>query len=398
MFSMALPSQCVLSPRHSRVADMNEQRSRHRWLRIAAIWFGVGLLDASQTLMNLRARGVHYAQPELFTWLMISWVPWALVTPFVVAIARRFALGPRTSLRSLVIHVFALVGISFISGGWSAFLEVTLNPWVQPEALLSITNQWAFKFIYGFPASIGIYCAILAITLVVDSRTRMLRQELETARRNEQCLNAQLEGLRQQIEPAFIFNTLSTAIGLIRGNRSDAAVGVIVVLTNFLRRAIKPSRPQLVTLEEELSQLNRYLRTQKLRLADRLHPSVDIPAELLRALVPSMFLQPLVENAIKHGITKCADGGAIRIVGSRSLGKLNVIVFNDGPKVPLDWHRRSTGMGLSNLRMRLRSLYGAGFELLLWSADTSGVEALVSIPFDEAQPAGMATEEPATAP
>lgn len=389
MFSRQFPSQCVVSLRYLRVADMNEPRSRRRWLRLAAIWFGVGLVDASQTLLNLRAQGSHYARQELLAWLMLSWVPWALVTPLVVALARRFALIPGITLRSLAVHSVALSGIGFISAGWSAFLEVTLNPWAQPEALLSLTNQWIFKFLYGFPACIGIYCSILGLTLVVDSRARMVRQELETARRNEQFSNAQLEVLRRQIEPHFIFNTLNAVIGLIRGNRGDAAVGVIVVLSDFLRRAIKPSPPQLVTLEEELAQLNCYLHIQKARLAEHLQSSMDIPADLVRARVPNMLLQPLVENAIKHGITKCADGGAIRIVASQSLGKLNLIVYNDGPAVPADWHRQSTGLGLSNLRMRLRSLYGAGFELVLWSGDSGGAEVLVSIPFDVAQPAAI---------
>jgi two-component system LytT family sensor kinase len=368
---------------------MDELRSRHYWLRIAAIWLGIGLVDASQTVLNLHAQGLHYAPQELFIWVMISWAPWALVTPLVVALTRRFVLVPRTTLRALAIHLSALLGISFVSAGWSAFLEFTLDPWAQPAAVISLANQWVFKFVYGFPASIGIYCSIFSITLVMDSRTRMARQELEASRRNEQLSNAQLEVMRHEIEPHFILNTLNAVIGLIRGNRSDDAVGVIVVLSDFLRRVIKPSPPQLVTLEEEVAQLNHYLHIQKARLAERLQASVDIPADLLQARVPNRLLQPLVENAIKHGIVKCADGGAICIVGSRSLGKLNLIVYNDGPAVAPDWHRRSTGMGLSNLRMRLRSLYGAGFELVLWSGASAGAEVLVSIPFDVAQPAGV---------
>jgi two-component system LytT family sensor kinase len=373
-----------VSARYFSVSDIDELRCRHSWLRIAAIWLGVALIDASQTVLRLHAQGLHYPQEELVISLMLSWVPWALVTPLVVALTRRFVLVPRTTLRALAIHLSALMGVSLISAGWSAFLEFTLDPWAQPAAVLSLTNQWVFKFVYGFPASIGIYCSILSVTLVMDSRTRMARQELEASRRNEQLSNAQLEVMRREIEPHIILNTLNAVTGLIRGNRSDDAVSVIVVLSDFLRRVIKPSPPQLVTLEEEVAQLNHYLRIQKARLAERLQARVDIPADLLRARVPNMFLQPLVENAIKHGIVKCADGGAISIVASRSLGKLNLIVYNDGPAVAPDWHRQSTGMGLANLRMRLRSLYGAGFELALWSGNSTGTEVLVSIPFDVA--------------
>jgi two-component system, LytTR family, sensor kinase len=341
---------------------------------------------------------MHYAWLRLCAWLMITWVPWVLVTPLVVALTRRFVLLPRTTLRALLMHTIGLTGVASISAGWSAFLEFMLYPWAQPEAVLSSQmHGWVFKFIYGFPASIGIYCSILAITLVLDSRTQMVRQQLVTARRNEELSNAQLEALRQQIEPHVIFDTLNGVTGLIRGNRSDAAVGVIGFLSDFLRRAIKASRPQLVTLEDEVAHVNRYLHIQKLRLDEHLQVSVDIPADLLPAWVPNMLLQPVVENAIKHSKTKCTDGGAIRIVGSRSLEKLNLIVYNDGPAVPPDWHRHGTGMGLSNLRLRLRSLYGAGFELVLWSADSSGTEVLVSVPFIS-QPAGPVTCGLGTAP
>jgi two-component system, LytTR family, sensor kinase len=367
---------------------MDELRRRH-WLSVSALWLGVGLVDASQTMLHLYAEGMHYGRLRLFTWLMLSWVPWALVTPLVVGLTRRFILLPRTTLRALLVHIIALTGIAFISAAWSAFLEIMLNPWSQSEPLPSLTDQLQFKFLYGLPASVGVYFSILAITLVMDSRARMARQEVETARRKEQLSNAQLDLLRQHIEPHFIFNTLNAVTGLIRGNRSDAAVGLIAVLSDFLRRAIKPWHPQLVTLEEELGHLRGYLHIQDQRLAGRLQSSVDIPADLLRARVPNMLLQPLVENAIKHGVAKCADGGAIRIVGSHSFGKLNLIVYNDGPAVPLDWHRQSTGMGLANLRMRLRSLYGAGFDLVLCSGDAGGAEVLVSIPLNEAQPAGV---------
>jgi LytS/YehU family sensor histidine kinase len=182
------------------------------------------------------------------------------------------------------------------------------------------------------------------------------------------------------MEPHFMFNTLNAISGLIRDNRNDDAVSMIVGLSEFLRRAADDSSRPQVALAEEVEYLQRYLDIQKVRFAERLQVSVDVPAELLPVQVPNLILQPLVENAIKHGIAKRAGGGAIRVAVSRSNDRLSLRVYNDGPGLPADWAASRVGIGLSNLRTRLQILYGTGFELNLCNLDTGGVEVLVSLP------------------
>jgi two-component system LytT family sensor kinase len=139
-----------------------------------------------------------------------------------------------------------------------------------------------------------------------------------------------------------------------------------------------------VTLEEEVEYLQRYVDIQKVRFGERLQVSVDIPAELLRAQVPILMLQPLVENAIKHGIAKRANGGAVRIAGARENDSLCLRVYNDGPDFPTDWHATRTGVGITNLRTRLEILHGKGFDLQLTHTDAGAVEVVVSLPLKEA--------------
>jgi LytS/YehU family sensor histidine kinase len=159
---------------------------------------------------------------------------------------------------------------------------------------------------------------------------------------------------------------------------------MIVGLSEFLRRATEDSHRSQVTLAEEVEYLQRYLEIQQVRFGERLQVSVDIPTELLHAQVPALLLQPLVENAIKHGVAKRVTGGTVRVAGARLDGGLCLTVYNDGPSVPTDWEPTHMGVGLGNLRTRLRILHGNQSELLLRGAAPGGVEVVVTLPLKEA--------------
>jgi LytS/YehU family sensor histidine kinase len=139
-----------------------------------------------------------------------------------------------------------------------------------------------------------------------------------------------------------------------------------------------------VTLAEEVEYLQRYLDIQKVRFGERLQVSLDMPAELLRAQVPNLLLQPLVENAIKHGIAKRIAGGTVRVAGACHNGSLCLSVYNDGPPLTTDWQSTHKGVGIGNLRTRLQILHGNQSELQLRRLDAGGVEVLVTLPLKEA--------------
>lgn len=180
-----------------------------------------------------------------------------------------------------------------------------------------------------------------------------------------------------------MFNTLNSIAGLVRDHRNDAAVGMIVGLSEFLRRASVDSHRSQVTLAEEVEYLQRYVDIQQVRFGERLRVSVDIPADLLDTQVPNLLLQPLVENAIKHGVAKRVAGGNVRVTGARRDGSVCLSVYNDGPGFPDDWQTKGAGVGLANLRTRLQILHGEASGLQMRRAGADGVEVLVTLPLKE---------------
>lgn len=354
-----------------------------RWRWIAAIWLAGGLFDASQTVLVMHAEGRHHPWPPLFATELVSWLPWALATSFIVDLARRYPLNRAVNLRSVAVHLTVFIGLSVITELWSASLQVLFNPWGNRQ-WPTFVNTFSTTLIFQALTFLIAYTLILTATYLVDARERIARQASETAQLNEELSKAQLAALRSQIEPHFLYNTLNSIAGLVRDQRSDQAVSMIVGLSEFLRRASEDSSRALVTLAEEVEYLQRYLDIQKVRFEERLQVSVDIPAELLQARVPNLLLQPLVENAIKHGIAKRLAGGNVRVAGMRRDDKLFFSVYNDAPTSPADSPATHTGIGLDNLRTRLQILYGGESGLQLRRVETGGVEVVVTLPFMEA--------------
>jgi two-component system LytT family sensor kinase len=355
-----------------------------RWLWIAAIWCAGGLFDSSQTVFVMRAQGTHSSGLLQFATEFVSWLPWMLATPLIIRLARRHPVIRITAVPTAAVHLAAFAIISLIAAAWSALLQMLFNPWGHPQPPGPFVDVWRTWLTYQVLTFLFVYLLIVAITYVVDSRESTARQQTETARLNEELSKAQLAALRRQVEPHFMFNALNSIAGLVRDQRNDVAVSMIVGLSEFLRRASEDSHRSQVTLAEEVEYLQRYLDIQKVRFAERLQVSVDIPAELLQAQVPNLLLQPLVENAIKHGIAKRVAGGAIRVAGARRNGNLCLRVYNDGPSLPADWQATHQGIGIGNLRARLQILHGSEFELQLRNAEPGGVEVSVTLPLRNA--------------
>jgi two-component system LytT family sensor kinase len=351
-----------------------------RWFWIAALWSGFGLFDATQTVFVMRAEGMHHLWIRLFFTSLFSWLPWVLATPLVLRLGRRYPAAQWRRLSTWLAHLAACAAIGLVYAGWISVWEDWLNPYALSPGPDPFVQLWLRKFDNGLLSYLILYGIILLVGSMQDSRERLARQQAETARLNEQLSQAQLDALRRQIEPHFLFNTLNAIAGLVREKRNDAAVDMIARLSDFLRRVVEESGRQQVPLDEELDFAQKYLDIQKVRFAERLQVTVDVPMELFPAQVPSLILQPMIENAVKHGIAKRVQGGAIRIAASRSNGRLTLTVYNDGPGLPAGWEKSHTGVGISNARTRLQNLYGDEFELNMQNQEPGGVEVSVSVP------------------
>jgi len=351
------------------------------WLWSVLLWSGVGLFDATQTVVVMHAEGMHHYWGRLFLTTFLSFAPWFVATPVVLELGRRYPPIHVRPLSTWLIHASACLGVGLFGSGWYALFLSGLNPFAY-ERQPSFLEHWQSQFFNGVVSTFILYGVILMLGQMLDSKARIAQQQTESARLNEALSRAQLDSLRRQIEPHFLFNALNTVAALVREGRNNAAVGMIAGLSDCLRRVLEGSEKQEVTLGEEMDFLRKYLEIQKLRFADRLIVQIDVPETLYEAQVPSLILQPMVENAIKHGISQRACGGSIRIGASRSDGVLTLRVYNDGPTLPADWESTRSGIGIPNVRTRLQSLYGPDCELRM-SNQREGVEVSLSVPFHE---------------
>lgn len=353
------------------------------WSWIASIWLGIALFSAGQMVLAMHAEGMHHAWANLFVSMFLSWLPWALATPLVLSQGR---LHPPVRLKPVstwLRHLATCTSIALVYSAWTAVLDELLNPLAAFPPPGPFWSLWQGKFYEKAFESVFLYAALLAISQIMDSQERLIRHQIETARLSAELSKAQLDALRRQVEPHFLFNALNAIVGLIREKRNDAAVNMTVGLSDLLRKMLDNSSRQQVPLSEEVEFVQKYLEIQKARFADRLRVSVSIPEELLFARVPSLILQFMVENALKHGIAKRAQGGEIRITGVRANGMLTIRVYNDGPPLPVDWDNSPPGIGMANIRTRLRLLYGGEFQLVARNQDATGVEMSASVPLRE---------------
>jgi two-component system LytT family sensor kinase len=344
---------------------------------IAIVWLAVGIITATQVVLGMAALGMRHNWVSLFFTTAAAWLIWVVATPVILSLSRRFPLVRDGNWRNFAVHLAAALAISVARIAWSAALEWAVNPladYPRPSFRVEFLTMVYMQFHTG----LIIYGATVAIDNIMDSIRRLARREAEAARLEGELSKAQLDALRRQLEPHFLFNTLSAISGLVRDN--EAAVEMIAGLSDLLRRVFENSGRQLVPLAEEVSFLESYVKLQTMRFGDRLKVTVNIPLELYGALVPQLVLQPLVENAIIHGIGKLVEGGEIRVTARESEGMLSIYLYNDGPPLLLTGGNR-TGVGLSNTRGRLVKLYGAGSSVELRNGDRAGVETTLKFPY-----------------
>jgi len=346
------------------------------WRYLTVPWLVLGLFDATQTVVSMRAMGMQHNWFTLFFVTLGAWLIWMAFTPIVLHLQRRFTL-PARAVTPWLVHLLACLVLGAASAAWTALLEHSTNPFAYPHAD-AFEPLLRAKLLNNLVADFIIYGAVMAVSLTFDAHQRLLLQRTASARLAELLAQAQLAALRLQLEPHFIFNALNAVTGLIREHKEQEAIAAIAALGDLLRRVTGRSDAQFVTLADEIDFLHKYLDIQQLRFGERLRCEFDVPSDLLAAQVPDFILQPLAENAVKHGIAKRARGGVLRIAASRAGEMLALSVHNDGPLLPATLQ---DGVGLANTRQRLRALYGDAQSIILQNHDGSGVLAAITLPY-----------------
>ncbi len=371
-------------------AASGERAWRARWTR----W---GIIFAGWTVIALFFTGqIYYTRllsEKPLTWResasqqFIYPYLWALGTVLVLWLADRFPVEGRLWRRNVPLHLlFATAFVFVISGLFQIIYFFFLVNGAGKHYDAATTLQW---IIYNSSENYGIYGLLLLLNQVFRYYRRFREGELRASRLQTQLTQAQLEALKMQLHPHFLFNTLHSISALLHRD-PDAADRMIARLGDFLRLTLENSGTQEVSLQKELEFLTCYLEIERVRFQDRLTTSVEVDTAALDAPVPNLILQPIVENALRHGIAQTRGPGRVEISAKRENGSLRIRVRDNGPGLaaitrPDDGLKE--GLGLSNTRARLEQLYGAAHRFELENAPGGGLLVTLEIPAAKGAPA-----------
>jgi two-component system LytT family sensor kinase len=349
-------------------------------LLVPAIWTVVGILAAGQLYLLVGSEGEHISFSRALIIQLPLWWFWAAITPLVIGLGRRAPVDRGRWPRTVPLHVGAAVVIAIVHSIFYVGLNVWLfpNPAPRADILVLVTNLLYNRLIFD----LAMYGMILGIGYALDSTDRLRRRELDSERLETELAKAELNALKMQLHPHFLFNTLNT-IGVLVEEDPAGAREMITLLGDLLRATLDQAGVQEVPLRRELELLESYLAIERMRFSDRLAVSFEVAPETLSAVVPNLVLQPLVENAVRHAIAPRLAPGRIRISAARDGDVLRLQVIDDGAGVVPSAvsARGSAGLGLSTTRARLERLYGARAHLDLAAGAGGGTVATVSMPW-----------------
>ena len=344
-----------------------------RWVAIAAgFWTTVALVFIAPKLtQSADWRGTVLSS-------LAQWWSWGLITPLIAVLDQRLRFSsPRLALRlspHLVLGPAFTVAYVYLSTCLTA--AITALPWTPVPGPKLLNAAW-----HEMPWNLLVYGLIVGVWRAYQYQQRYVRAELRTQRLERNFAEARLQSLRMQLDPHFLFNALNT-ISAQAEREPRLARKMIEHLGDLLRFSLAAYSQQIVALSEELACLEHYLAIQKIRFGERLRVQVRVAPDVNRALVPSMFLQPLVENAIRHGLAPRTAGGTLIIGAERADDLLHVKVLDDGVGLPSTWPaEKEAGLGLSITRERIAGLYPPGSShFSIHQRDEGGTAVEISFP------------------
>jgi sensor histidine kinase YesM len=388
---------------------------RRRWLMrclVFGIWTFFGIFSASQAYVVLRSASLAgpavNAGVENTTWTELLRVSlaecyiWGLLAVFIFRLGRHFPLERRHWLRSVLIHLLASVLAAVVQTALSVLVSEFLRRDL-PKPTVSF-QLLQFFFVAKFHQNVFIYWVILVISQALAYYRKYRERELQASQLEARLAEARLQVLKMQLHPHFLFNTLHAISALIHQD-VEVADRMIARLGDLLRSTLENAAMQEVSLREEMDFIQPYLEIEQARLGPRLTVYMAIDPEVMDARVPNLILQPLVENAIRHGIASRAEAGRIEIHARREQDRLHVQICDDGPGLPGGGRIGNPsyeeggrianpshpnhgpfkeGVGLTNTRARLQQLYGEAHRLELSNSPGRGLTVTLTLPFREA--------------
>jgi two-component system LytT family sensor kinase len=345
---------------------------RRALLRLALIWGAwtlYALFAASQSYLS-RAYSQRIAFKPAFLYSLLDSCTWALLTPLVLWLGARFAIRKSNWWYSVPLQIVSAIVFAIVH----VQIFVRLLPMIGYQSSPRVT---ASVFLARLHSDLLTYWMLIGLRHAVDYYRKYRDREMQATQLEARLAQAQLQVLKMQLQPHFLFNTLHAISALVHKD-VEAADRMITRLSEFLRLTLDSAGVQEIALKGELDSLDKYLEIEQVRFGDRLTVVRSIGPETLDLLVPNLILQPLVENAVRHSIAPRASGGRIEICARREGGNLTIEVRDDGLGARTGQLRE--GVGLTNTRARLRQLYGSAQAMDLGPGPGGGFQVRLSLP------------------
>jgi len=351
------------------------------WRVFVASW-GLGLLlalsVAAQTYLSMLGHDHSFAR--MLAWQLVTWAFWSGVAPLVLQWGADFvAQRPRR-----LADIARLVGLGALLLGVHSLISAQLTTWIQPFVPVEsydLFDAWVSQMPARFATDVLTFGLLVGIGGAWWTYRRAQELEVRESRLETELARAQLHALRLEIEPHFLFNTLNAITALVRLKDNSRAVDMLVRLGEFMRSNLERPHEQFVTLDTEIAWARRYIALQQARFGERLEVEYQIADDCLEHPVPTLLLQPLVENAFRHGLSRQNHRCHLRLCADRDIDAVSITVADDGAGLPPGFDvERQRGTGLRNVRSRLAQLYGPDARFEIRGSGGSGTTVTVCLP------------------
>jgi len=315
---------------------------------------------------------------RIFVFAFISIIlPWMGLFALILYLLRRFPWPKERPARFILLY-FAVCFLFSLA-------QIVIHMGFEPDTGFYY-GDFAYRLVLGqwnyFSKNAIFTVGVVGVHQTLAGFRQLRQKEIEHARLAESLAEARLHSLKMKLQPHFLFNALQSINVLILDNQIEPASEMLSRLSILLRRSFGQDDRQLVTVDTELETVQNYLAIEEIRFKDRLQVETVVEPGVRKAMVPSLLLQPLIENAVKHGLSRTSGSGRVGIDIRRSGNSLSVAVSNDGPGLPAGWNFQDrAGFGLKTTHKRLELLYGRDFTLEVRNADEGGVRVEIAIPF-----------------
>jgi two-component system, LytTR family, sensor kinase len=356
----------------------SQERAVAQALLVFAVWTFLAAFSASQTVVYLAQRGQPIVWRDLLAGRFADWYTCALFTPLFVWLGSRYPIDRqnwRTTLPLMLVVTSVCVVIKY----------AVLVP-IEHGLGLNLRASFGSELSRNFANESMAFWAVIGIVHAFEFNRRYREREITAADLRARLSEAQLEALRSQIHPHFLFNTLH-AISTLMHRDVEAADRMLARLSDLLRLTMQHRDRNEISLRDELALVEHYIQIMRIRFGDRLTVTHRIATETLDALVPQFLLQPLVENALDHGIARTSGPGTIDISADTNEGKLEIAISDNGIHSNGSTGKKKSGIGLANTRRRLEQLYGQSQSISLEKLPDRGTRVTVAIPLHHAAPA-----------